>query len=104
MTVVVCFVTPRGIGSANAPGIGDVRVREDITVPGSTTAVAEEDEVVIIGNGETSMVVAAFGRTPDAATTTETSASSAGFPVAAGSVTGGIVVREGDKINIKAIA
>ena len=104
MTVVVCFVTPKGIGSAHAPGIGDVRVREDITVPGSTTATAAEGEVVIIGNGEAAMVAAAFGSVPDADATDETSSTSAGFPVAAGSVTGGIVVREGDKVNIKAIA
>jgi hypothetical protein len=79
MTVVVTFVKTQGIeGAYAAPGVGVIRVREDVTVPGTTTNSVQDGEVVIVGNAESNMVAVAFGNEPDAATT--------GYPVAAGSV------------------
>jgi len=104
MSVVVSFLTPKGVGSVSSPGIGDVRVRETLALNGTTTAAANEGEVVIIGNTETSMVFAAFGTTPNAAASASTSATSAGFPIGAGQVTGAILLKKGDKVNVKALS
>lgn len=103
MAVIVSFVRPKGVGSVNAPGIGSVRVRENVTVPGTTTATVQDGEIVIIGNNETTMVAVAHGTTPDAAAAASTSATSAGFPVAAGAVSDPFVPDTGAKINIKAV-
>ena len=100
MTVVVSFVRPRGAGVI---GMGGVRVREDITIPGSTTATRQEGEIVIIGNAETSMVAVAWGTTPDAAATASTAATTAGVCVGAGAVSYPIDPAVGDKINVKAV-
>ena len=103
MAVIVSFATPKGIGSIHSPHIGAVRAREDITVPGSTTAAAQNGEIAVIANGEASIVAAAFGTTPDAAATAETTATSAGFGIPAGAVVM-VPLKTGDKINIKALA
>jgi hypothetical protein len=58
---------------------------------------------VIIGNAETSMILVAFGTTPDAAATAETAATSAGVPLGAGAVMA-LMVKENDKISAKALA
>ena len=56
-----------------------------------------------LGNGTTSAVAVASGSVPDAATTTASAASTAGFCLGAGwSVM--IVVQSGDKVNVKTIA
>lgn len=104
MTVVVSFIRPKGVGSVDAPGVGSIRIREDITIPGTTTATVEDGEVVIVGNGETSMVAVAHGITPDAAAAESTHETSAGYPVAAGTVSDPFVPDTGAKINIKAIS
>lgn len=104
MTVVVSFITPAGIGSIDAPGLGACRIRENITIPGTTAASLLPGEIAIVGNAEASMVAVAFGTTPDAAATSATSASSAGYPVPAGQNSDPIVGRAGDKINVKALA
>lgn len=104
MSVVVSFVRVKGIGSASAPGIGGVRATEVVALDGTTTESTQEDEVILIGNAEASMILAAFGSTPDAAATEETPATSSGFPIAAGTVTGGIPAPEGSKVSVKAIA
>jgi hypothetical protein len=100
MTVVVSFIRP---GGAGVVGVDKVRVRENVTIPGSTTARAEDGEIVVIGNAETSMVAAAWGTTPDAAATAETSATTAGFCIGAGAVSYPIRPRVGDKVNVKAV-
>lgn len=102
MTVVVSFVTPRSVGSIQVQAIGEARVRENITVPGSTTATLQAGEIVIVGNGESGMVAAAMGTTPDAAATASTSATSAGVPVGPGAVIA-LAPEIGEKINIKAV-
>lgn len=102
MTVVVSFIRSRPQFSAS--GIGAVRVRENITVPGTTTATALEDEMIVIGNGEDSMVAAAFGSSPDADATASSASTSAGVPIAAGSLSYPICPKAGDKVNIKAVS
>lgn len=102
MTVVVSFITPRGAAD-ESNGIGAVRVRENITIPGTTTETAKAGEMIVIGNAETSMVAAAFGTTPDAAATVQTTATTAGFPIGAGMTSYPIVPPLGAKVNIKVV-
>lgn len=102
MTVTVSFVTPALNGVGPGIGIGRVRVKEVVTVPGTTTAVALAGEFVIVGNGETTMSAVAVGTTPDAAATAETAATTAGYPVGAGQVSDPFILKAGDKVNIKA--
>ena len=104
MAVLVSFVSIKGIGSNNAPGIGGVRITESLALDGTTTATVNEDEVVMIGNAEAAMVRIAFGRTPNAAAAASTEATSAGFPVGAGQTSMILMAKEGDKINAKALA
>lgn len=105
MSVVVSFVKTRNIGPSDAaPGIGRVRATEVLALDGTTTETVQASEIILIGNGEASMILAAFGLDPDADATEETADTSAGFPVAAGTVTGGIPAPEGSKVNVKALA
>lgn len=101
MTVVVSFITSRGNGYATA--IGRVVARENITIPGTTTRACQPGEMVVIGNGESSMVAVAWGPTPDAAALAETNATSAGVAVPAGGLSYPLDPKSGDKINIKAV-
>lgn len=103
MTVVVSFISHKALGLGPVLGVGVVRVREDITIPGSTTATAQAGEIVLVGNGETSMVAIAFGTTPDAAALAATAATSAGFVVPAGCTSQPICPPAGAKINVKAV-
>lgn len=103
MTVVVSFVRPYAVGSVNAPGVGEVRIRENITIPGTTTATLQDGEFAIVMNGEADPVAAALGTTPDAAATASTAATQAGVGIGAGaSLTFG--GKPGDKVNVKALA
>jgi hypothetical protein len=102
MTVVVSFIKQAARGS-EASGVGQVRVRENIAIPGTTTATLQDGELVIVGNAETSMVAVAFGTTPDAAALAKTGATSAGMPVAAGALSYPIIPAVGDKINVKVV-
>lgn len=104
MTCYVMFLRPQGIGSINAPGVGYVRAKEAVTVPGTTTNTVRKDEAVVIYNGESGAVMVAHGTTPDAAATVSTGLTSAGFTVPAGQNSIGIRPREGETINIKALA
>lgn len=104
MTVTVCFFTPQGVGpTKDAPGVGYIRAREAITIPGSTTNTVQSGEAVIVFNGETSGVLAAHGTTPDATAATATATTTAGLPVGAGQSSAPIMAATGSKINIKAI-
>ena len=104
MTVVVSFIRAAGLGALNTPGVGACRIRENITIPGTTAAALQDGEFAIVGNAEVSMVAVAFGTTPDAAATAATSVSSAGYPVPAGMCSDPIVAPAGSKINVKALA
>lgn len=101
MTVVVSFIKAQSDEAAAA--IGVCRVRENITPPGTTVATTQPDEMVVIGNAETTMVAAAFGSTPDAAATAATSQTSAGIPIPSGGLSYALAPPTGSKINIKAV-
>lgn len=101
MTVVVSFITSRGTGYASA--IGRVAARENVTVPGSTARACQPGEMVVVGNGETSMVAVAWGTTPDAAALLETVSTSAGVAVPAGGLSYPLDPKSGDKINVKVV-
>lgn len=104
MTVQVIFFTPHGIGpTQHALGVGSVRAREAVTIPGTTTATVQSGEAVVVYNGETGGVLVAHGTTPDATATVETAVTSCGFPVAAGQGSTPIMANTGSKVNIKAI-
>lgn len=104
MSVIVTFVSVKGIGSIHAPGISDARVREELELGATdTTAETEEGEVVYVLNNETSAVLVAFGSNPDASAAVKTSATSVGVPVPAGGVIA-LNPPEGSKINAQAIA
>ena len=104
-TTVTCnFITPKGLQSIYQPAIANVRTREDLAAANGTSAgTAQAGEVALVGNGTSSAVAVAFGSAPDAATTTATATSSAGFCLGAGDKAM-IVVQIGDKINVKTIA
>lgn len=101
MTVVVSFIKPQSDEAVS--GISECRVREDIAPPGVTANSAMREEVVIIGNSETSMVAVAFGSVPDAAAMVATAQTSAGIPVPAGCLSYAIYPQVGDKISVKVV-
>ena len=101
MTVTVSFLNA-GPGAGGVSGISRVRVKEVVTVPGTTTATAQAGEIIVVGNGEASMVAVAIGTTPDAAAVAETAATTAGYPVGAGQVSDPFMPAAGAKVNIKA--
>ena len=103
MTVQVIFFTPQGIRNPAAPGVGRIRAREAVTIPGTTTTTVADGEAVMVYNGETGAVFAAYGSTPDATATAETSATSAGLPIPAGSLSDVLMPNTGAKINVKAV-
>jgi hypothetical protein len=104
MAAHVIFFSPRGIGSIDAPGVGDVRLREAVTVPGVTTGTAKAGEVVVIANEGGATILVAHGKAPDAAATTSTSNTTAGFPVLKESFSPPFLPAVGSKIDIKALA
>ena len=101
MPVKVSFMRPGPMGSVNAVAIGACRICETITVPGSTTASAQEGEIVLLVSSESTAVVVAHGTTPDAAATAQTAATSAGYGLSSDSYMP-VAVKTGDKISIKA--
>ena len=101
MPVKISFIKPGGLGSIHAIGIGDCRVCETITVPGSTTASLQAGEIIHMVSTETGAVVAAHGSTPDAAATATTGATTAGYGIPTG-VSVVVAARVGDKVNVKA--
>ena len=104
MAVQVIFFTPQGVGKTNAvQGVGRIRIREAVTIPGTTTATVQNGESVIVYNGEASGVLVAHGSTPAATTGTETDASSAGLTVPTLSNSLPLEPATGSKIHIAAI-
>ena len=77
MSAVVCFLRP---GSAGGGGTAawKIRKKEVLTVPNTSTITADAGEFAIVLNTETTGILIAFGSTPDAVATTETTATSAG--------------------------
>ena len=104
MAVQVLFFSPKGIGSINAPGVGQVRLREALAIGGVTTGAAEHREAVVVFNGEASPVLVAHGSAPDAAATEATPATSAGYAVPAGQCSPPFMVATGAKVSVEAVA
>lgn len=104
MTVTVSFIRAGQIGSQADRDdiITRVRARETIAVSGTTTETAEDGELILIANSETSMIRAAIGTTPDAdAMADNGEVTSAGFSIPAGLV--GIPIQgfAGAKVNVE---
>lgn len=103
MTCVVSFLRV-ATGGGGAGSVALVRKMEVVTVPGTTTATAEAGEVAIVYNGETSGVLIASGSVPNAQATSAGADTSAGFAVPSALSSPPVVMQQGGKINIKAIA
>jgi len=101
---LVSFTTMRGIGSAQAPGPGSARVRENFaTLPAVTTNVAIDGEICLVANNSTAAAIAcAIGSTPDATALAATASTSAGFAIGPGEVAK-ISMRTGEKISLAAL-
>lgn len=104
MAATIIFFTPKGIGSIEAPGIGTVRIRETLSVPGVSEAVAQRGECAIVYNGDPGVVLAARGTDPDAAALTGTEATTAGVPVPPTMTSIPLVLNAGDKVSVKALS
>lgn len=103
MSVIVAFFKPGGLGSIHAPGVGQVRASEVIDAGDTTTIAAQDGEMGMIWSGETALVKAAHGATPNAAATAETAATTAAYGVPAGGITP-FAPKTGDKVAIAALA
>jgi hypothetical protein len=101
---LVSFMTMRGVGSAYAPGVGSVRVRENFaTLPAVTTNAAVDGELAVVCNNSTTAAIAcAIGSAPDATALAATVSTGAGFAIGPGEVTK-ISVRTGEKISLAAL-
>jgi DhnA family fructose-bisphosphate aldolase class Ia len=102
MVAIVSFMRAKS-GGADVGAVGSVRKMEILTVPNTSTITAESDEVAIVLNTEAAAILVAFGSTPDAQATTETSATSAGQAIPIGLTTPALLLRQGDKISVKAL-
>lgn len=102
MTVVVSYITPARVGGEDQ-GIGNITRQERITVPGTTSQPTKTGEVVIIANGESGLVAAAWGSAPDADATDASATTTAGCPIAAGQMGIPFAPGGGKLINIKAV-
>lgn len=104
MSAVVCFVTAVSAGGG-ATAAGRIRKKEVLTVPNTSTIAANKGEFAIVLNTETSGILVAYGSTPDAVATTETSATSAGLGIPSGLESALLgPLNQGDTISVKAIA
>lgn len=107
MTVLVSFLRPSALGGGWAgAGIGSVRAQERVAIGGTTTTTVVFGDIVVIGNGEATMIAVAYGTAPNADTTAENlPTTSASFPIGAGQV--GVPMTNlpvGSKINVKTVA
>lgn len=99
MTVYVNFVVPSSKGVIGA--VAHAAERVNITVPASTTRRVQPGELVVITNGESAPVAVAWGSSPDAATTTATTTSSAGLVIPTGLSSQPLDLPAGSLINVK---
>jgi len=107
MTVLVSFIRPSSLGGGwGGAGIGEVRAQERLALGGTTTTTVAFGDIVLIGNGEATMIAAAYGTAPNAdATVSALPTTSASFPIGAGQV--GVPMTNlpiGSKINVKTVA
>lgn len=102
MAAVVSFMSAKS-GGAGVSAVWTVRKMEVLTVPSTSTITAEEGEIAIILNTEATGILAASGSTPNAQATTSTAATTAGLGVSAGLTSPAILLKQDDKIDVKAI-
>lgn len=104
MSAVVCFLRPAS-GGAGATAAWKIRKKEVISVASTSTITATEGEFAIVLNTEATAILVAYGSTPDAQATTETSATSAGLGVPSGLESALLgPLAQGDKVNVKTVA
>lgn len=103
MSAVVSFMNAGNIGAGGA-GASRVRKMEILTVPSTSTITALAGEVAVILNTETTGILVSWGSTPNAQATSATSATSAGQGIPAGLTSPGLVMADGDKVDVKVIA
>lgn len=82
MAVQVIFFEAKSMGSMDTPGIGRVRLREEVNLDGTSEAVSRPGEAVLVFNSEAITILAAHGAAPDAAALIATTATTAGVPIA----------------------
>lgn len=104
MTAHVLFLSPRGILTRDAPGVGNIRLREVVAPGGVSDAEAAEGEMLMVVNTGDAAVLFAYGSAPDAAALQQTNVSSAGFPVPAGQVSPPVMAQAGSKVSVKTAA
>jgi hypothetical protein len=101
MAVYVNWIIPASTGPVGS--VGRVVARAAITIPGSTTRRVQPGELVVVTNGESSAVAVAWGSTPDAAATDETSVTSAGLAIPSEQVSPPLDIPPLSLINVKAL-
>ena len=103
MSAVVCFV--KAVSAGGGATAANIRKKEVISVPATSTITAEKGEFAIVMNTEATAILIAYGSTPDAQAVTATGATSAGLGVPAGFDSALIGPLElGDKVNAKVVA
>jgi hypothetical protein len=100
MPVKVSMGKPTLVGNLAVLAFGQFRVSETIAVGATTTIVAQAGEIAVLLSTEASAVNAAHGPVPDAAATTATSATSAGYGLPPGTPYP-VALQAGDKISVK---
>lgn len=103
MSVHVVFFVPESIGADGAPGIGNIRAREVVSVPGVTETEVRQNEIVIVYNDGSTPILVAHGHDPDAEQLVSNADSSAGLPLSAGKETPPIVAQIGAAIAVAAL-
>jgi hypothetical protein len=104
MSAVVCFVKPVTAGGGSTAA-GAIRKKEVLTVPSTSTITANAGEYAIVLNTEATAILVAYGGTPDAQATTETSATTAGLGVPSGLESALLgPLAQGAKVDVKTVA
>ena len=104
MSAVVCFVRAVS-GGAGSSAAGSIRKKEVLTVPSTSTITANAGEYAIVLNTEATAILVAYGLTPDAQATTETSATTAGLGVPSGLESALLgPLAQGAKVDVKTVA
>lgn len=102
MAVFVTFVVTAASGPIGQ--VARVVARESITIPGTTTRKVQSGETVIVHNAAAAAVAVAWGSSPDAAATAETSATTAGIPVPPNLDSAPLVPPAGVTLNVKTLS
>jgi len=109
MAIKITYMTPN-VQSNGTPdalrylALGVCRAAETVpSAPGTTTTAALEGELAIIVSTEATTIIGAHGSAPDAATTTASGTSGAGYAIPPNTPYV-VALKAGDKFNFKAFA